>query len=172
MFQFYTATVTPTTGTSFSLSSPDWFSGLKAGEVLSLDYQMTFDGEVQPKITSILLNGNDACSNENPTTVSESPTSTTAPTTSTTTNGPPITTTTASTGNPTTTTEDTETTTHPSGGSGSCSTEITNSWANNVQGKLQFTLPNDISDFTIELVTDIPLTNIQVQFKTLLQQIN
>ena len=65
MFQFYTATVTPTTGTSFSLSSPDWFSGLKAGEVLSLDYQMTFDGEVQPKITSILLNGNDACTNEN-----------------------------------------------------------------------------------------------------------
>ena len=163
--------MTPTTGTSFSLSSPDWFSGLKAGEVLSLDYQMTFDGEVQPKITSILLNGNDACSNENPTTVSESPTST-APTTSTTTNAPLTITTTASTGNPTTTTEDTVTTTQSSGGSGSCSTEITNSWANNVQGKLHFTLPNDISDFTIELVTDIPLTNIQVQFKPLLQQIN
>ena len=161
--------MTPTTGTSFSLSSPDWFSGLKAGEVLSLDYQMTFDGEVQPKITSILLNGNDACSNENPTTVSESPTSTTAPTTSTTTNGPLITTTTASTGNPTTSTEDT--TTQSSGGSGSCSTEVTNSWANNVQGKLHFTLPNDISDFKIELVTDIPLTNIQVHFKSLFLEI-
>ena len=40
----------------------DWFNGLNAGDVLTLDYQMTFEGEVQPSITSLTLNGQDACS--------------------------------------------------------------------------------------------------------------
>ena len=40
----------------------DWFSGLNAGDVLTLDYQMTFDGEVQPSITSLTLNEQDVCS--------------------------------------------------------------------------------------------------------------
>ena len=40
----------------------DWFSGMSAGDVLTLDYQMTFDGEVQPSITSLTLNGQDVCS--------------------------------------------------------------------------------------------------------------
>ena len=50
----------------------DWFSGLNAGDVLTLDYQMTYDGDVQPSITSLTLNGQDVCSgsgsgSENPT---------------------------------------------------------------------------------------------------------
>ena len=40
----------------------DWFNGMNAGDVLTLDYQMTFDGEVQPSITSLTLNGQDVCS--------------------------------------------------------------------------------------------------------------
>ena len=39
---------------------------MNAGDVLTLDYQMTFDGEVQPSITSLTLNGQDACSGSGP----------------------------------------------------------------------------------------------------------
>ena len=48
----------------------DWFNGMNAGDVLTLDYQMTFEGDVQPSITSLTLNGQDVCSgsgSENPT---------------------------------------------------------------------------------------------------------
>ena len=69
--QFYTANVAaPLTGTTFTLTNMDWFNGMNAGDVLTLDYQMTFDGDVQPSITSLTLNGQDVCSgsgSENPT---------------------------------------------------------------------------------------------------------
>ena len=54
------------TGHQFTLTNMDWFSGLQAGDTLELDYQMTFAGEVQPSITSMSLNGQDACSGTGP----------------------------------------------------------------------------------------------------------
>ena len=54
------------TGNQFTLTNMDWFSGLQAGDTLELDYQMTFAGEVQPSITSMSLNGHDACSGTGP----------------------------------------------------------------------------------------------------------
>ena len=53
-------------------------------------------------------------------------------------------------------------TTATSGGVSSCDNQITNSWSNNIQGKLKLSVPADITEFTIVLNTDIPLTNIQV----------
>merc|ERR1719394_921116 len=47
---------------------------MSAGDFLTLDYQMTFDGEVQPSITSLTLNGQDVCSGSgsgNPTTTDQ-----------------------------------------------------------------------------------------------------
>ena len=72
----------------------------------------------------------------------------------------------------TTTSETTPSTTQPpavsttatSGGVSSCDNQITNSWSNNIQGKLKLSVPADITEFTIVLNTDIPLTNIQVNF--------
>ena len=118
---------------------------------VTLDYNAGFQGAVAG------LKAN-ACGGSSS---SESP-STSESTGVSTTTDIPVTTTPAATNPTTTSTASPVTTTSSSGGSGSCSSEITNSWANNVQGKLQITLPIDISDFTIELVTDIPLTNIQV----------
>ena len=40
----------------------------------------------------------------------------------------------------------------------------TNSWSNNAQGRLTLVVPSDISQYTIQMVTDIPLTDIQVWF--------
>ena len=54
------------TGNQFTLTNMDWFSGLQAGDTLELDYQMTFAGEVQPTLTGITLNGQDACSGSGP----------------------------------------------------------------------------------------------------------
>ena len=125
---------------------------------VTLDYNAGFQGAVAG------LKAN-ACGGSSS---SESP-STSESTGVSTTTDIPVTTTPAAT-NPTTTSTASPVTTSSSGGSGSCSSEITNSWANNVQGKLQITLPNDISDFTIELVTDIPLTNIQVISNMLLHK--
>merc|ERR1712045_200612 len=64
--QFYTANVSPMTGNQFTLTNMDWFSGLQAGDTLELDYQMTFAGDVQPTLTGITLNGQDACSGSGP----------------------------------------------------------------------------------------------------------
>ena len=96
------------TGTAFTLTNMDWFSGLNAGDVLTLDYQMTFDGEVQPSITSLTLNDQDVCSGSG----SGNP--------STTTTGSPVTTTEAPT-NPTSTSTSSPVSTTSS--STSCSAE-------------------------------------------------
>ena len=63
-FQFYTANVDPTSGDSFTLTNPDWFSangGGKAGQVLELGYQMSYDGDTEPNIVSLTFNGQDLC---------------------------------------------------------------------------------------------------------------
>ena len=163
----------------------DWFSGLQAGQTLELNYEMTFEGDVQPLITAISLNGEDTCSgsatttsgpqtttsgpqtttSEPQTTTSEPQTTTSEPQTTTT-----IQTTQQSTVSPTTTsapsttsaTQEPVTTTTSS--SSACDVEITNSWTNNIQGKITLTVPSDISDFSIVLNTDIALTGIQVIF--------
>ena len=58
---FYTAIASPSSGNIFTLTNYDWFSGLSAGDVLELDYQMTFSGQNQPNIVKLTLNGVDAC---------------------------------------------------------------------------------------------------------------
>ena len=93
---FYTAIASPSSGKQFSLTNYDWFSGLAAGQILELDYQMTFSGGVQPNIVRLTLNGADACSGGGPST-SPSP-ATTSPN--------PGTTPGTTTSNPATTTSD------------------------------------------------------------------
>ena len=141
MFQ---ADVSPTSGNVFTINSPSWFhhQGLAAGSKLKLEYMMTFDGQ-EPNVISINFNGEELCTGDS---------STASPTA-------PPTTTTASVS-----TESTAATTTPSGTGGSCSSNtVTNSWANNLQGTLRFTVPSDISAFEIAFKTDIPLTNVRVR---------
>ena len=167
----------------------DWFSGLQAGQTLELNYEMTFEGDVQPLITAISLNGEDSCSgsatttsgpqtstsqpqtttSEPQTTTSEPQTTSSGPQTTTTiqttqqstvsSTTPPITTTTSA---PSTTSPTQEPVTTTTSSSSACDVEITNSWTNNIQGKITLTVPSDISDFSIVLNTDIALTGIQV----------
>ena len=59
---FYTAIASPSSGNMFTLTNYDWFSSLSAGDVLELDYQMSFSGQNQPNIVRLTLNGVDACS--------------------------------------------------------------------------------------------------------------
>ena len=134
---------------------------------------MTFEGDVQPQITAISLNGEDSCSgpatttsgpqtttttSEPHTTASTTQQSTEAPTTSPTTTTPTTPSTTSATQEPVTTT------TSSSSGS-SCDVKITNSWANNIQGKISLTVPSDILEFSIVLNTDVALTGIQVSLE-------
>ena len=181
-FQFYTANVSPTTGTEFTVTNMDWFSGLQAGQTLELNYEMTFEGDVQPLITAISLNGEDSCSGSATTTTgpqtttSEPQTTTSGPQTTTSvpqtttkiqttqqstvsSTTPPITTTTSA---PSTTSPTKEPSTTTTSSSSACDVEITNSWTNNIQGKIRLTVPSDISDFSIVLNTDLALTGIQV----------
>ena len=58
---FYTAIATPSSGNVFSLKNYDWFSGLSAGDVLELDYQMSFSGQNHPNIVKLTLNEEDVC---------------------------------------------------------------------------------------------------------------
>ena len=58
---FFTAIATPSSGNMFTLENYDWFSGLSAGDVLELEYQMSFSGQNQPNIVNLTLNGVDAC---------------------------------------------------------------------------------------------------------------
>ena len=75
---FYTAIASPSSGNMFTLTNYDWFSSLSAGDVLELDYQMSFSGQNQPNIVRLTLNGVDACSGSGPGTgtssTSEAPT--------------------------------------------------------------------------------------------------
>ena len=110
---FYTAIASPTSGSKFTLTNYDWFSGLAAGQILELDYQMTFSGPNPPNITKLTLNGQNACSGAVHSSTS-SPVSSTAP--SVTTAGPM----TSSTTNASPTSSNPEST---SSSSGSCSAE-------------------------------------------------
>ena len=110
---FYTAIASPTSGSKFTLTNYDWFSGLAAGQILELDYQMTFSGPNPPNIAKLTLNGQNACSGAVHSSTS-SPVSSTAP--SVTTAGPM----TSSTTNASPTSSNPEST---SSSSGSCSAE-------------------------------------------------
>ena len=136
--------MSPSSGSVFSLSSPDWLQHqpLAAGSTLELGYQMSYAGQVEPSLLAISFNGQELCTGGG----------------SATTPLPPV----SSTDAPASTTQLPGTSSASPGTGSSCDVQITNSWANNVQGKLKFTVPADISDFTIVLDTDIPLTNIQV----------
>ena len=121
-------------------------------------------------MTAISLNGVDSCSGSatttsgpQTTTTSEPQTTTTSETTQQSTLSSTVTpqTTTVAPSTTSTTQPSVSTTTSSSSGS-SCDVEITNSWANNIQGKIKLIVPSDISDFSIVLNTDIALTNIQV----------
>ena len=85
---FYTAIATPSSGNVFSLKNYDWFSGLSAGDVLELDYQMSFSGQNHPNIVKLTLNEEDACSGSGPgtSTTSEGTTTSSSTTASQTTN--------------------------------------------------------------------------------------
>ena len=82
---FYTAIASPSSGNMFTLTNYDWFSSLSAGDVLELDYQMSFSGQNQPNIVRLTLNGVDACSGSGPGTgtssTSEAPTTSSSGTT-------------------------------------------------------------------------------------------
>ena len=134
--------MSPTSGNVFTINSPSWFhhQGLAAGSKLKLEYMMSFNGQV-PNVNSIIFNGEELCTGNS---------STSSPTVAPTTTSP--------------STQSTEsTTTTQSGAGGSCSSNtVTNSWANNIQGTLRFTVPSDISEFQIAFTTDIPLTKIRV----------
>lgn len=106
---------------------------------------MTFDGQ-EPNVISINFNGEELCTGDSSTT-SPTATPTEAPTTTTTVF---------------VSTESTAATTTGTGGACSSNT-VTNSWANNLQGTLRFTVPSDISEFEIAFETDIELTNVRVR---------
>ena len=154
--------MSPTSGNVFTINSPSWFhhQGIAAGSTLKLEYMMTF-ADQEPNVISVIFNGEELCTGDSSTT---SPTS--GPTTtSLSTQSTESTTTTASPS-----TQSTDSTTSSSGTGGSCgSNTVTNSWANNLQGTLRFTVPSDISEFEIAFETDIALTNIRVSKKSIVQ---
>ena len=106
---------------------------------------MSFEGQ-EPNVISVNFNGEELCTGDSSTTSpTEAPTTTTSPNTAAPTTVSPSTTTTSS------------------GTGGSCSSNtVTNSWDNNLQGTLRFTVPSDISEFEITFTTQIPLTKIRV----------
>ena len=117
---------------------------------VTLDYNAGFQGAVAG-LRSL------ACGNSS-TTPSPASTQGTTPVTSSTSEGP------SSSTSELSSTSSQSPTTSPSSGYG-CDVEITNSWANNIQGKIRLTVPSEISDFSIILNTDIALTGIQVIIK-------
>ena len=114
---------------------------------------LSFEGQ-EPNVISVNFNGEELCTGDSSTTTAsptEVPPTTTSPTVASTT----------TTVSPST--QSTPSTTSISGTGGSCSSNtVTNSWDNNLQGTLRFTVPTDINEFDITLTTDIPLTKIRV----------
>ena len=53
--------MTPSSGTSFTVSPPSWYGGQAAGQTLELGFQMSFAGAADPQITSLAFNGNSFC---------------------------------------------------------------------------------------------------------------
>ena len=106
---------------------------------------MSFEGQ-EPNVISVNFNGEELCTGDSSiTSPTEVPTTTTSPNTAAPTTVSPSTTTTSS------------------GTGGSCSSNtVTNSWDNNLQGTLRFTVPSDINEFEITFTTQIPLTKIRV----------
>ena len=132
---------------------------------VTLDYNAGFQGAVAA-LKDLSCSGGETT---NPTSTTAEQSSTTESTSVSTTNSG----TTLSTLSSSSTTQATSTSTEQqatttelsstTSGSLSCAAVLTNSWANNVQGTIKITVPQDISQFTINLETDVSLTNIQVK---------
>ena len=169
MFQ---ADVSPTSGNVFTINSPSWFhhQGIAAGSTLKLEYMMTF-ADQEPNVISVIFNGEELCTGDSSTTSPTSgPTTTTSLSSQLTTTASSSNQSTASTTTASPSTQSTDSTTSTSGTGGFCgSNTVTNSWANNLQGTLRFTVPSDISEFEIAFETDIALKNIRVSKKSIVQ---
>ena len=59
--KFWSAAVTPSSGTSFTVSPHSWYGGQAAGQTLELGFQMSFAGAAHPQVTSLAFNGNSFC---------------------------------------------------------------------------------------------------------------
>ena len=68
-------------GNSFTLQSPSYFSGKKAGEYLEHGFQLSFSGSTEPSFSSITFNGVDICQGGNAGGATEGPGSATEATT-------------------------------------------------------------------------------------------
>jgi hypothetical protein len=53
--------VGPTSGSKITVTNKSWFGGLKAGDTLSLAFQVAYTGSSEPTFTSIFLNGVKVC---------------------------------------------------------------------------------------------------------------
>ena len=53
--------MSPMAGSSFTLTNKKTFSGKLAGQTLHLGFQMSFPGNVEPKISGVTLNGFNVC---------------------------------------------------------------------------------------------------------------
>ena len=56
--------MSPKKGKQFEITNKNWFSGLKAGETLELEFQMTYEGNQEPTVVGAALDGVDFCSGE------------------------------------------------------------------------------------------------------------
>ena len=65
-------------GSSFTLQSPSYFSGKNTGDILEHGFQVAFPGDIEPRFTSIKLNGVDLCTGEAPIATTAAPVATTS----------------------------------------------------------------------------------------------
>ena len=54
--------MSPKKGKNFEIINENWFSGLKAGETLELAFQMSYEGNQEPKVVGAALDGVEFCS--------------------------------------------------------------------------------------------------------------
>ena len=74
---FWEGTLTGS-GSSFTLQSPSYFSGKNTGDILEHGFQVAFPGDIEPRFTSIKLNGVDLCTGEAPIATTAEPVATTS----------------------------------------------------------------------------------------------
>ena len=73
---FWEGTLTGS-GSSFTFQSPSYFSGKNTGDILEHGFQVAFPGDIEPRFTSIKLNGVDLCTGEAPIATTAEPVATT-----------------------------------------------------------------------------------------------
>jgi len=60
-FTTWSSDVSPNSGSSITVKSKPWFGGLKAGNTLSLPFQVAYTGTSEPSFSSISINGVKIC---------------------------------------------------------------------------------------------------------------